>query len=155
VGVAAAGVVAAAALVVGPKLTGDEATSTPSATTSFAPYTIKPEPSEVAVDAPVELTGGQVDVVLSYAAFDEPSGTVQANGFVAGVIEDGGACTLTLTKGDDVVAVTSTAAADASTTSCGLLESPADLDAGTWEAVLAYSSSDADGVSRPLEVTVR
>jgi hypothetical protein len=80
---------------------------------------------------------------------------VQANGFVAGVIEDGGTCTLTLTRGGDEVSVRATASADATTTSCGLLETGTGLAAGTWEAVLTYTSQDADGTSQTAKVTVR
>jgi hypothetical protein len=164
---AAAAAAAAAAFFVGPRLSDDATTDgtttgTASVTpaqgateTSSSPYTIKPEPSEVATDTPLQTTSGRVDVVLTYAGFEQSTGTVQANGFVAGVLEDGGTCTLTLTKGDDEVTATSTAAADATTTSCGLLETPAGLDAGTWDAVLAYSSTDAEGTSAALEVVVR
>jgi hypothetical protein len=131
-----------------------ESTPTDGAATSSAPYTIKAEPSLVATDAPATTSGDQVQVVLTYASFDAASGTVQANGFAAGLIEDGGTCTLTLTQGGDTVTATSTAAADASTTSCGLLETAAGLAAGTWDAVLAYSSDNARGESEAVEVTV-
>jgi hypothetical protein len=123
------------------------------AMTSSAPYTIKAEPSSVATDAPV-TTGKGVDVVLTYAAFDQASAAVQANGFVAGVIEDGGTCTLTLTKGGTKVTATSTAAADATTTSCGLLQTPDRPAPGKWDAVLTYSSNGVHGKSGVMEVTV-
>jgi hypothetical protein len=135
----------------------DSTGSTPTdgaAATSSAPYTIKAEPSLVATDAPATTSGDQVQVVLTYASFDAASGTVQANGFAAGLIEDGGTCTLTLTQGGDTVTATSTAAADASTTSCGLLETAAGLAGGTWDAVLTYSSDNARGESEAVEVTV-
>jgi hypothetical protein len=170
--VVAIAVVAIAAFLVGPRLTGDTTSSASAdgtggaggtggaapaegaAATSSAPYTIKPEPTEVATDSPVEQTGGKVDVALTFAGFDGSTGTVQANGFVAGVLEDGGTCTLTLTKGSENVTATSTGAADASTTSCGLLETSAGIAAGTWHAVLSYSSDDAHGTSQSTEVVV-
>jgi hypothetical protein len=126
----------------------------PAAATSSAPYTIKSEPTFVATDAPA-TTSDDVDVVLTYAAFDANSRTVQANGFVAGVIENGGTCTLTLSRGNDTVRATSPAEADATTTSCGLLETTTGLAAGTWDAVLTYSSDGARGKSDSVEVTVR
>jgi hypothetical protein len=153
--------VAAAALYLAPRLSDDATADAPGGTptgaaaTSTAPYTIKPEPTAVATDVPVTTTSGRVDVVLTYAGYDEATSTVQANGFVAGVIEEGGTCTLTLTRGDDEVTASSTAAADATTTTCGLIETSAGIGAGTWEAVLAYSSADAHGVSGSLEVVVR
>ena len=124
------------------------------AATSSAPYTIKPEPTKVATDAPVKTTGGKVDVVLTYAGFDRTAGTVQAGGLVTGVLEDGGTCTLTLTQGAEHVTATSTGAADAASTTCGLLETATGLGAGTWHAVVTYSSADAHGESQAMEVTV-
>jgi hypothetical protein len=124
------------------------------AASSTAPYTVEEEPSEVATDAPSETTGGRVQVVLTYAMFDAASGTVQGNGFAAGVIEEGGTCTLTLTRGDDEVTATTTAVADASTSTCGLLETGTGLETGTWDAVLTYSSDRARGESEAMEVTV-
>jgi hypothetical protein len=168
-GVAAVAAVSVAAFVVGPRLGDDDAppdstaaqssatggTAPVADATSAPPFTIQDEPTEVATDASVELTGGEVDVVLTYAGFDDSTGTVQANGFAAGVLEDGGTCTLTLTRGDDEVTVRSTGVADATTTSCGLLETGTGLAAGTWDAVLSYTSDDAEGTSPSMEVEVR
>jgi hypothetical protein len=136
-------------------VTAGPADAEAAAATTSAPYTIKAEPSEVATDAPLSTSTGRVDVVLTYVMFDQASGTVQASGFAAGVVEDGGTCTLTLTRDGKEVTATTTAEADAKTTSCGLLESPAGLAAGTWEAALTYASADAHGESGSQEVSVR
>lgn len=126
------------------------------ASTSSAPFTIKAEPKHVATDTPVPTPSeGRVRVTLTYAGFQMASKTVQANGFAAGIIENGGTCTLTLTQAGSVVTATSTAAADATTTSCGLLETAPGLAPGTWRAVLSYSSKSAHGSSEPLDVRVR
>jgi hypothetical protein len=162
----AAAAVAAAAFLLAPRLTGSTTTDgaargsgevaagTGAAAATTAPYTIKPEPTKVATDAPVSRNNGQVQVALTYATFDESSGTVQASGFVAGIIEDGGTCTLTLTSGSDEVTARSTAVADATTTTCGLLQTGPGLAAGTWHAALSYTSDAAEGTSQPTEVTV-
>jgi hypothetical protein len=112
------------------------------AATSTAPYTIKPEPTYVATDEPRPSDAG-LDVVLTYAGFEADTGTVQANGYVAGTVVDGGTCTLTLTKGGQRVTATSTSIADATTTSCGLLETETGLAAGTWDAVLSYEGTES------------
>jgi hypothetical protein len=166
-----AAAVAAAAYFVAPRLMGTTASDgspagtgsgdvaaggTGAAASTSAPYTIEPEPTKVATDTPVPTSAGKdVQVVLTYAGFDATAGTVQANGLVAGVIEDGGTCTLTLTRGSDVVTARSTASADATTTTCGLLETGTGLAAGTWQAVLSYTSDDAAGTSQSMAVTVR
>lgn len=119
------------------------------AATSTAPYTLKPEPTFVATDEQRPSDDGLV-VVLTYAGFESASGTVEANGYVAGTIVEGDTCTLTLTQGDRRVTATSTTIANATTTSCGLLEAGPDLAAGTWEAVLSYKGTE----SAAMEVTV-
>jgi hypothetical protein len=165
----AAAAVAVGAYLLRPQLTGDSAeagaqgsaqsaspTAGGDAVTAgpTAPYTIKPEPTGVATDAPPTASGPDVEVVLSFLAFDDESGAVEANGFAAGVIEDGGTCTLTLTRRGDEVTATSTAMADATTTSCGLLATAPGLASGSWTAVLSYASDKASGESRSAEVVV-
>lgn len=123
--------------------------------TTTAPYTIKPEPTAVATDKPIPVTtAGRVQVVLTHAGFDPLTGTVRANGYVAGVIKNGGTCTLTLTLGSTVVTARNTASADATTTSCGLLETAPGLRSGTWAAVLSYSADALAGESQSAEVVV-
>lgn len=126
-----------------------------------------PEPTPgqvVATDAPQPTTGGSVQVVTTYAAWEAPqgvssvdgrSGRVLVDGYVAGVIESSGTCTVTLTK--DGVTVTGHAAgeADATTTVCGgLAVSDPRLTPGTWSAVLSYRSATSSGAARPVNVTV-
>jgi hypothetical protein len=72
----------------------------------------------------------------------DATGQVTAGGFVSGVIETGGTCTLSLTRGSAVVTDQTAATPDSSTTQCGDLSiAAAKLTAGTWEATLSYSSS--------------
>jgi hypothetical protein len=99
--------------------------------------------------------GSAAQVVLSYASFDPNSAAVVAAGYVTPVIEDGGTCTLSLTKAGATVTATSTGTADASTTACGNLRvSRSRLSAGTWRAVLRYSSPAASGISQNISVQV-
>ena len=112
--------------------------------TSSAPYTIKPEPTFVASDPPPTSTGPEV--VLTFAGYEASTGTVRANGFVAGVVQEGASCTLTLTSGDREISTSSAADADATTTSCGLLETEAGVPSGTWQATLSYSGTRSSSV---------
>jgi len=119
---------------------------------------IGPDPdagAPVATDEPVEVTASSVPVTITYYGWNTASGQVQVGGFVGGVVEDGGTCTLTLTKGGTKVTGTSEAVADATTTSCGEVAVPGDeVPAGTWTAVLAYSSDGHSGTSEPVDVEV-
>ena len=168
--VLAAAVLAAAAVLVLNRTPDEEAAaSTSSAASStatpYASYSIGAEPTQVATDAPAPgvdpsptatdpTSVAGLDVVLTYAQYQSDTGTVQANGFVSGVIEDGGTCTLTLRRDGAEVDVRTLGSADATTTSCGLLETGTDLTPGTWDAQLTYSSATGDGSSATGEVVV-
>ncbi|MGY1824784.1 MULTISPECIES: hypothetical protein [unclassified Blastococcus] len=96
-----------------------------------------------------------MDPVVTFAAWVEDTGSVEVNGYVAGVIESHGSCVLTLSRGSQSLSVENTAAPDATTTTCGLLQvAGADLAAGTWEAVLSYRSDTSTGVSPAVDVEV-
>lgn len=96
-----------------------------------------------------------VTPVVVHAGIDAPSGTVRVDAFIPGLLEDGGTCTATLTRGAVQVSATASAAADATATWCttvGLRLS--DLETGTWEAVVEYTSSSSAGTSPPVTVEV-
>jgi hypothetical protein len=114
-----------------------------------------PPVDEVAVDPPAETAGGNVGVVLSYVGWEQSSDAVEAGGFVSGVVEGGGTCRLTLTRGERSAVAETQGEADASTTVCGAIVVPGqELSEGTWKAVLSYESATASGVSAPVDVEV-
>jgi plastocyanin len=125
----------------------------PTPTASIGPDPDAGEP--VASDEPVVVEGSDVDVSITYYGFDPATNQVEVGGFVAGIVEDGGSCTVTLTGGGQTVTGTSEALADATTTDCGAVAVPGDeLGDGTWQAVLSYSSADHSGSSAPVDVEV-
>jgi hypothetical protein len=140
--------------------------SAPSPTTAGAatatPVTVgsrhlEPGPADVVATDPSPATGGsQVTVVLSYLGWnDQAPGGVEASGYARGVVEDGGACTLTLTLGTATVSAHAVAEADASTTTCGgLLVPGSSLTPGKWQATLTYASARARGSSDTATVEV-
>jgi hypothetical protein len=81
---------------------------------------------------------------------------VDAGGYLAGTIERGGDCTLTITRGQQSFTGSSKAFEDATSTSCSSVRVPvpAGLD-GEWQAVLRYESVTTEAVSAPFPVTVR
>jgi hypothetical protein len=114
-----------------------------------------PPPDEVAVDEPAPYSSGSVGVALNYAGWEQASDAVEASGFVSGVVEDGGTCRVTLTRGDETAVAETRGLADATTTVCpSVVLAGAELSAGTWTAVLSYESGTSTGVSVPLEVEV-
>lgn len=87
-------------------------------------------------------SGRQAGVVITYLTPDE------ARGYATGVVEDGGTCTLTLTKGSAKVSFTSSGIGDVNKTTCGVLAfDRSKLSAGDWTAVLSYSSGTISGSS--------
>jgi len=78
------------------------------------------------------------------------------NGFVEGVVESDGTCKLTLTNGGKVVTATHNSFANATNTSCGQIKvAKGSLYAGTWQAVLSYSSSTSQGTSSATSIEVK
>lgn len=131
---------------------------TPGASAAAATLVTEPaDPAEVATDVPTSAapTGTDVDVVVSYAGWDDATSAVEVNAFVGGVVEEGGTCTLRLTGGDAPVSVEVPAEADASTTTCGLMSTPGTpVPPGTYDAVVTYTSPSASGVSAGTSVEV-
>jgi hypothetical protein len=119
------------------------ATATRTATGSDTPQASSPAP------------GAKAQVVLAYADWDPAGARLEAAGFVSGLIQSGGTCTLTATLSGRAVTATSDAEADATTTNCGQLTLPADqLVPGEWDVTLSYRSATHSGTSQPTTVTV-
>jgi hypothetical protein len=109
----------------------------------------------VATDEPAVTDGTDVSVELTSWGWNASKRSAQVRGYAAGVVEDGGTCTLTLSRGERTQSVTSAAFADASTTICGALVVPAgDLAPGAWDAVVTYTADGVSGSSATVEVTV-
>ncbi len=120
---------------------------TPSSTAEAEPTTTPP--SEPGTTTP---SLAPVDVVIATSGWR--NGAAVVSGY-ATVIEDGGTCTATLTRGDVQASASRPATPDAQTTSCGLIEvqDPA-LTPGTWTVVLAYTSRTSTGTSEPMSITI-
>jgi hypothetical protein len=135
------------------------ATPTTTAPTEYGlPTTVAPEtdPTVVATDPPVTRAPDADSVVMvTYAVWEPTSSAVEEGSFVQGVVESGGTCTLTLTKGDTVVTESAPAEPDATTTSCGGISVQGSrLSSGTWSAVVSYESATTSGSSDATEVAV-
>ncbi|MGY1858397.1 hypothetical protein [Modestobacter sp. SYSU DS0290] len=117
------------------------------------------EPTEVVTDPPATPTdpaAGEADVFVTASYWDAAERTVTVRSEVPGVVEEGGTCTLTLTR-DDGTSATATreGVANVSTTSCGALSIAGDqLAPGAWTAVVGYRSGTTQGSSEPVQVDV-
>lgn len=88
-------------------------------------------------------------VTITYLSVSE------TRGFVSGVVEEGGTCTLTLIKGSTKVTATSTAIDDVNKTTCGPISvDPSKLSSGEWDATLSYTSPTISGTSATTKLKV-
>lgn len=109
----------------------------------------------VPADPEPVVTGGAVSVMVTHGGWVPPDGPVEVDGFVTGVVEDGGTCRVTLTRDGEELTAEGVGAADATTTICPSVSlGDAELAAGTWQAVLSYSSPTSTGASAPMEILV-
>lgn len=124
--------------------------------TDGAPASAHPGSGQtLATDEPPVVTEGVVPVVVSYSGWDPATRSVMVGGYVAGLVEGGGTCTLTLTRSGLTVEARSPAEPDAAAMACGGLTVPgAKLTPGTWEAVLSYSSASSHGEADSVAVEV-
>jgi hypothetical protein len=141
-----------------------------------------PEPTEVATDPPAPTTqeptdvatespgtaarddespddgspdAGVIPIVLTYSGFTTASMAVEVDGYVPGIVEDGGTCTLTLTHGSESLTASVPGTANVKHTACGGAAVPRErLSPGTWTAVLSYESAGSRGSSEPARVVV-
>jgi hypothetical protein len=84
-----------------------------------------------------------------------PDGTnYSVSGFMEGIVETDGTCTLTMTKDGTTLTAHNPAFANASDTSCGAEVPASKLQKGTWLATLSYTSKAYTGKSSQ-EITIK
>jgi hypothetical protein len=109
------------------------------------------DPADVATDT---ATPASAAVQITYSGADDATQGVTVGAYVAGLIEDGGTCAMTLTLDGKSASAESAGLADASTTSCGQLLVPfSELSAGTWAVEVTYASPSGKTVI-PAQATV-
>lgn len=95
-------------------------------------------------------TAGQASVVITSLIIE--GGKVRASGIVSNIFEEGGACTLTLSKGTTRLTGTSQGFQDVNKTTCAPIY--IDASSGEWAAVLSYSFQSTNGSSTPQTISV-
>lgn len=96
-----------------------------------------------------------VNPVITMA--NQAGNEVTVNAYVAGVVEEGGSCTLTLTRNNLTVTKTVTAVGNATTTNCPpfFIGRSEFSEPGEWSAVVTYNSEKASGSSQSKMFTVK
>jgi hypothetical protein len=122
---------------------------TPTGTAAVSPPPANPE--DVATDT---ATPASAALQITYSGPDEAAGGVVVGAYVAGLIEEGGRCAMTMSLDGASASTDSEGLADASTTSCGQLLVPfSELSPGSWTVDVTYSSPTGKAVA-PGRTTV-
>jgi hypothetical protein len=96
------------------------------------------------------------EVVVSYHEWNSGDSVVEVGGYLNGVIESGGRCSVTLTRAGSTLTGSSVASEDATTTACAVVVVDVPVgSAGEWTGVLRYESDQVETSSAPFTVTVR
>ncbi len=105
---------------------------------------------------PTTTTNGKRSVTPSITYAGQYGQQIEVGGFVSGVFEDGGTCTLTLQKGSGKQTTQVTGVKGASSVDCPVMAIPlSSLSKGTWVAVVSYSSSTSTGQSAERNIEVQ
>lgn len=92
------------------------------------------------------------NVILSFVSIQND--IVAVGGYVTNVVEDGGLCTYTFTKGSEIIEKTAITMQNSTSTSCITTKFPSvELGSGVWKVRLTYNSSASTGVSNIKELT--
>jgi hypothetical protein len=116
-------------------------------------------PGQQTTEVPAAPAPGTTPVsVTPFVTFDQwtaGTSTLTIGATVPEVVEQGGVCTVTATRGAATVSGSFTALPSASSTDCGsmALSSPS-FTAGTWTVSVAYASPTAAGTLSDYEVTI-
>jgi hypothetical protein len=116
-------------------------------------------PGQQITEVPAAPAPGTTPVSATpFVTFDQwtaGTSTLTVGATVPEVVEQGGVCTLTATRGTATVSGSFTALPSASSTDCGsmALASPS-FTAGTWTVSVAYASPTAAGTLSDYEVTI-
>lgn len=98
-------------------------------------------------------------VVPIISAWGQPNGPgtdFAANGYIPGIVENDGMCTLTLTMSNITATVSKKSLENAQSTSCGQIAIPYNqLSRGEWNATLSYDSASSKGTSVITKVEIK
>lgn len=78
--------------------------------------------------------------------------TERVTAYVSGIFEDGGICTATFAKGDQVVVKTSKGFENASYTTCNPINPGEQVNGAGWSVIVSYNSATAEGKSQSMQV---
>lgn len=134
-----------------------DSTKTPEAAPTNPDYT----PEAGASDAPATNAPSngakpseEVTVALSRWNWIAAKQAISVAGFLPGVVENGGTCTLEATNGSTTVSNSQAATTDAHQTVCAMNLVDPKLTPGQWTVTMSYEGPSGSGTSEPAQVTI-
>ena len=125
-------------------------TASPTSPAPTAPSSSAPVPPSSAAPALAP-----VGVVVTVASWNSLNSDVEFGAFVQGVVETGGTCVVTMSKGSQQATGRAAALPNAKNTSCGDLRvAGSAVSTGSWTATVTYASPTSSGASAPTTVEV-
>lgn len=120
-----------------------------------SPTAVSPQPDPTSTLSPTTDAGGSpTAVTVTIHGWDTQQQVAELVAY-ADVREEGGVCTLTMTRDGVEVTASVDAIADASTTSCGSISIPrSELVPGSWQARVDYLSAQHSGRSALVTIEV-
>lgn len=101
-------------------------------------------------------SSGKKSVTPTITYADQYGQQIEVGGFVSGIFEDGGTCTLELQKEGRKVSVKVNSIKGANSVDCPVMSiSRTSLEAGQWQASITYSSTNAVGQSQARAIEVK
>jgi hypothetical protein len=108
-------------------------------------------------DTPATPSSASSSVTPTITYAGQYDSSVEAAAFVSGIYEDGGTCTLTLTKGSTSVTRQTAASKDATVTRCVNFAIPrSEIPSnGEWTVSVSYKSATHSGTSATQKITIK
>lgn len=121
--------------------------------------TIKPsvlEDEDQRNETPSQTPSGKKSVAPTITYAEQYGQNVEVGAYVAGIFEDGGVCTLSLTKDNQTKSVSVNSVKGASSVDCPVMSiNVNDLTKGLWQALVTYSSETSEGASQSRAIEVK
>ncbi|MFC5930752.1 hypothetical protein D6T64_13140 [Cryobacterium melibiosiphilum] len=93
--------------------------------------------------------------VISVAGIDPDGLNVSVSGYVSGLIETGELCEFRFTSSNTALESSTDGIANASDTSCGLVQMPVSgFASGSWQVTLTYTNKDLSVTSQPTALEI-
>lgn len=159
------GIILAVGLVAGTLfvLRDDKMSRTADKTDNYIDYSPATEEEKADSDRQKEVDAGRDDTVPSsnvtpvIVDASQYGDQIEVRSYVPGIIQDGGTCTIKITKGQSTITRQTASIGDATTTNCGTVNIPRTefQSTGKWTVTISYTSPTHSGNSAETTLDIQ